>query len=143
MKGARRTNRFRCGNVLVCDYVRQEINNKYTIIGAMYGDILVPSFPTNVVISLYFEAFFPDAGKHTLEVSFHYNDLLAARFQIQADVSDLSLPAIIALPPAITSIAAEGDLEVSGKLDSGREQPIVKRRVKVGSVQLPATVPAE
>jgi hypothetical protein len=142
MTKARQTNRFRCGNVVVCEYVRTELNNKHTIIGAMSGDISVPSFPANIIISLYIEVFFPKSGRCTLEVSLHYNNLLVVQFKIQADVKDVSLPAIIALPSAVIQMAGEGDLEVRGMLDRGREQPILKRRVKIGAVQLSTTLPA-
>jgi hypothetical protein len=127
---------------VVCEYVRLELNNKHTIIGAMAGDISVPSFPANIIISLYIEVFFPKPGRRTLEVSLHYGGLLTVQFKIQAEVTDVSLPAIIALPTTLIQMAGEGDLDVRGILDLGREQPIVKRRVRVGAVQLPDTVPA-
>jgi hypothetical protein len=142
MTRATRINRFKCGNVLVCEYVRPETNNKHTIIGAMSGDILVQSFPANIAIAFYVEIFFPEVGVHKLVVSVYYNSFHAAQFQLQLDVKDIALPGIIVLPTFLLPMTVEGDLEVRGRLDSGREQPIAKRRVRFGAVQLPAALPA-
>src|ERR1044071_3093409 len=55
-------------NCVVCDEIRQEITNKFILIGVYVKDIVVPEFPTHTAISIWLQ-YRPDRiGDHDIFV---------------------------------------------------------------------------
>lgn len=128
------TSDFEIQNVVLCEYVRAEVNNKYTLIGVMAGDVLVTKFPSNIAIALYIAILFKTIGKKELTLGLRYSGKLVARITAEMNVIETTAPATIAFPTVPLTIEEQGYLELHTEPEIGKKRRIFKRDVKIGNV---------
>lgn len=126
---------LRVGNVVFCEDVRPEINNKYSIFGAIGGDLLVQSFPAVIKAAFYIELYGIESGNITFDIQIYLDKNLVAGAEGQMEVRSLRDPAIIAIPSFPIGVEKEGELRIVVK--SGRQ----RRRVLSKRVMLRAAGP--
>jgi hypothetical protein len=127
--------------LVLCEDVRVEINNKYTLVGVFAGDIIVPYFPApGVKLAVYAVVDFDTRGKRNME----FQILVAGTkiFSVQGEV-DIHEPGAVGLatPQFNTTYVGESDLEVRLIIDDGKMEAISTRRVRKGAVLSPLTPP--
>jgi len=134
MKGSR-PGRVRFGNAILCEYIRPEVNNKYSLLGVMAGDILVPEFPANIAIAFYIELIFSSLGKHAATLSIKYDNNTIGELHAEMEISGLSSPTPLALPFVVVPVGRPGQLKISVHIDGQDYPKIIERSVSAGSVQ--------
>src|SRR6478735_4996798 len=122
-------------NVIVCEDVRQELNNQNTLVGVFAGDILVKEFPAPMRIAVYAEYVIAKPAAH--DVGFRISYQGEGRHEImnmRVKVPDSARDGIaFAFPPTNLMITERGSLivEVNYDGDEGWIELIAKRLEKV------------
>jgi hypothetical protein len=137
----RSTRTFRVVNIMACEFVRTETNNKYTIIGAIpSGDMNVPAFPATLGIAFYIEALLSEMGHQTIKIAILYNKRRIGVLSVEMEVTNVKAPAIIAFPTVSVLASEPGSLELY--VENGHRYRIFKESIRLAD-QLPSTaVPA-
>lgn len=60
--------KFEIVKSLLCEDVREEINNKHTLIGVYIGDVLISRIPGNMSIALFVELDVKKEGKQSIQL---------------------------------------------------------------------------
>jgi len=121
-------------NCVICDEIRQEVTNKYMLIGVYVGDMVLPDFPSHAAISLWIQ-YRPDRlGER--EISFRFNGpsqeegKLApfASMKVLASIDRLS---DVAIPLQKMVFTADRPGEVSVEFSEDNENWTEVNRLKV------------
>ncbi len=132
--------KIRVRKIISCEYVRPEINNKHTIIGASpSGDIQVAEFPATFGIAFYIEALCNETGNQSIKISVLYNKQRLGILSVQMDVANINVPAIIAFPTIPVAARGPGVLELY--VENGRSYRIFKESVRLAEQPLSAATP--
>ena len=95
---------------IVCDDVRREDNGKELILGVYSGSILVPTFPSNLMLSFWAQYQASAAGHSVMDarvLSAQRTTLVQLKLNI--DVSDVGCGSIY-LPPLPIQVQSHGEL---------------------------------
>jgi len=121
---------IRIGNVLACEFVRTEAENKFSILGAFSGDVLVPELPARFLIAFYIEVFFTKLGQTTITIAASHGSKPYSRVKAELEVSDLAAPAILAFPTLSVLIETEGTIDLTLEIGE-KKHNILKKPVRV------------
>jgi hypothetical protein len=121
----------RVGNILACEFVRAEVDNKYSILGVFGGDILVQELPARFRMAFYIELFFTRIGPASIAVTASHAGKPFSRIEAEMEASDLTAPATIAFPTLSILIENEGPIELVLEI-GGKKHNILKKMVRIG-----------
>ena len=125
---------------LICDDIRQEITNKYILIGVYLGDMVLPEFPVHASISLWIQ-YRPDhVGEHEIALRFNGPSpeegklepfaTLKARASVDR-LDDVAIP----LHKMVFKADRPGEISVEFSEDEKNWLEICKLRLVKGEVQ--------
>jgi hypothetical protein len=121
------------GNVLLCEDVRVEINNKHTLVGVLSGDINFGEVPGSLQAAFYIE-YTPLRKGEVLNVRVLLDDGVIAAGVIDVPQLAPGSASIIVLPKGVIAISQDCDLKVQFNVDDGEWETILKRRLQKGMV---------
>lgn len=127
------------GTVIFCEDVRQEAGNKWSILGVLSADILVPSLPATVRLALYVEGEVANAydGPLNLRLRLEDQELLVAQGKLNAQKGIIVLP----VPQLIVSIPNAGMLRVDMGPGADQWSEVAAKQVREGTFKDGALVP--
>lgn len=115
-------------NFILCEMVRPDLGNKFSLLGVFGGDLFVPSFPVQIQFSAYFEVEKVAPGHRSLLVKVDAPGVdlkVEGGFDVSADPEVAALP----IPNLNLTIEKPGDIIVSISIDG---QEIASDRRVIG-----------
>ncbi|HEX4736761.1 MAG TPA: hypothetical protein VH331_04280 [Allosphingosinicella sp.] len=121
---------FVINNALLCEDVRQEMNNKFIIIGVFSGDIILPIVPARVAISAYLDGRVKVRGKNSLHIRYSGPDpakemVIEAAFEALHDSQQVTIP----LPRGDVLMDQEGEFCIDISDDGNEWVPLIRKRI--------------
>jgi hypothetical protein len=119
-------------NAIVCEDVRAELNNKWSILGAYSGDIAVPNVPAAIKIAFYMEG----------QLAKPYHGPLSARIRLDNDQVALvtgtmdakeSGPVSLPIPGPIVPFQNAGTIFMDLSFDSSTWVEVVSKKLIIRS----------
>jgi len=121
-------------SAILCESVRTEIGNKFSIIGVIVGDLNMAVMPAAISLTCFME-YLPDAsGRQTIFVRYVYNDKVAASIQAGLDIIVDNLPIAIPFPAVSLNIDAPGTLRFEASGDGEIWELLTKRQISLESI---------
>ncbi len=128
---SKRTFPFRIGNAILCDEVRPELHGKYTLLGVMAGDVLVPEFVNFLRVAIYIELFSKRLGHLEMEAVLSYAGQNLIKLNTNWEFKDLREPGIIASPAFPINLAiGPGKIKVDA-VSEGQKFSLLTREVRL------------
>lgn len=118
------------GNVLLCEDVRIEVNNKHTIVGTLSGDIMIAQVPSTMEIAAYIE-FYPEGTNVTLIFRLMFAGYKMADINVQPASAPPGTPVIAVIPRGQLGMNQEGELRIDAQISGGKWRTILKKQVTV------------
>lgn len=119
-------------NVVLCDDIRTERNNKLIMVGVYTADLLVPKFPANMRLALYFTVQGAPAGQHEFEVRIIATGSNSG-ISGTVDVANPQDPIIVVTPPVPVVFPKAGKLKVDFKIGDSGWLKVVTKEVSEGA----------
>jgi hypothetical protein len=121
--------KFKITSAIICEQCRQELSNKWSLLGVFSGDILIKEFPSTFPISafLMFDGLPLPTGNLTIRLSYP-----GGQVEFAGDYEGADAMGSIALPTGSLTVDEAGDLIVEAKLNDGPWMEATRRRVKIG-----------
>ena len=125
---------FEVVTALLCEQVRQEINNKFTIVGTFSGDVHVASFPAVFLASIYLQLYAKDAGQFSVELQItspgkdQPNQLMIA---LGAEITAPG-PTVVPMPQFPIQSEGPGEITIELRQNGGAWNKIIERRIDLG-----------
>ncbi len=113
------------GAVIICDDVRKENTNKDILIGVYSGDIILPSFPSELALAIWIELIPKQIGEHELEFRLSLAGQQLATFMLKATVPKLGSSST-AIPGFRLGVAGETELLL--EIREGHDWRVLKRK---------------
>jgi len=127
--------------VVICDDIRHELNNKVSLMGVFSADILVSDFPAKAINLAIYVQFQLSKGKHTFTVEITYSG--EKRFLIEGEIEAAEgSAAYFASPQLRLAASEEGDIEFKVSLDGAQSERTEKKHISKGDISLLGRVPA-
>jgi hypothetical protein len=116
-------------SVILCEDIRAEIGNKYSLMGVLGGDILVPSFPAIIKMAFFME-YLPDSDESATSIDFRLlqGDVEIAKGKFEATIPPLQ-SSIFVLPTALVSFEKNVILRFCVSISGEPEQEILSKKV--------------
>jgi hypothetical protein len=121
------------GAVLICDEVLQEANGKQIIIGVYGDEIIVPSIPYQIPISVWFEFIPKNTGKQSVFVKFTYDKKTIATIRLDVDVNKIG-SFNISTPPIPLFGMSEAEVIVEGSTNEKRWKVLKRKNIRKGTI---------
>lgn len=128
-------------NAFLCDDVRQEVNNKHTLVGVYSGNIVLPRVPADVLLGLFMEMETP-AGAHEIEIRISGPGKGSATLKANIQQAE-SGSASLANSRAQFHMEKEGVFRVDARTPGGRWANVIKKRVLVRAPATASEPPSE
>jgi hypothetical protein len=129
---------FKVTTVVACDDIRMEQNNKAILIGVYNGTMVVPGFPSDILLAWWIQIRAEELGKHELEVRVlkdGNSTLLRASIAIEINAPGWST---LPLPRAPIQLQGPGHLELEMRIkDGGKWDVISELDINEGPLGLP------
>jgi hypothetical protein len=129
-----KTFRQRFTNIILCDDVRAEINNKFMLIGVYTADILVAAFPQRLRFSMYFEYIPEESGEKEMFFKLAIGDEKPAQFQLKLSVSKPNINTPIIIPPVEMTINKESEFRVECSEDNKKWIRLITKHILIGDI---------
>jgi hypothetical protein len=126
-------------NAILCDFVRQEITNKYIIIGTYTDQIMVAEFPALPMFSLYLEMYIEKTGTHKIYFRIMIDKNISAKGLLELEQNREGF-AVLIIPPINIAVNSESVLRYQFSIDDITWSDILDREIVRGP--LPAGVVA-
>lgn len=102
--------------LVVCEDVRHELFNKFSLIGAFSGDIAVGAFPAQIRLAVYLETEAHVARKYKLEIRILFNKEPMMGLVVDATPTT-SGPSALGTPPVVLNFVSEGEIVFEAIVD--------------------------
>lgn len=111
---------------ILCDDIRRETNNKYSLMGVLQGDVLIASFPSQIGLAIFSEMEGP-AGRYQMELRLSGPGKQSA---ILDSLIDHQSDGLIALAtPRIDLLADKpGRFRVDVRIDGGKWVNLISKK---------------
>lgn len=127
---------IKIGNAVLCEYVAQGNRNKFMLVNAYSGDVLVSKFPANLMFGLYMEFFLPDPTeevKINCHVKLEKEEIFVADIALKS--SEPNKANLIILPQMRFEVDANTTLNIELKGDGFRKTKALSKKIFEGDVQ--------
>jgi hypothetical protein len=131
-----KTFRQRFTNIILCDDVRVEINNKLILIGIYTADILVTSFPQRLRFSMYFEYMPEELGEKEMFFKLAVRDEKPAKLQLKLSVTKPNINSPIILPPIEMTINKESEFIVECSEDNKKWIRLITKHILTSDIPM-------
>ena len=121
-------------NVILCEDIREEIGNKKSLMGVLGGDIVVPAFPANIQIAVYFE-YVPDldeVDRLIIEFKLWHDQVEIAQGVMEATIEPNKMVTLV-LPRGYTSFEKEMTFRMTAAVRGGSEFEILSKKIIKGA----------
>lgn len=119
-------------NAIICDEVRKEDNGKHILIGVYPADIRVPEFPTNLILSMWFQFYVERDG--TIEMEYRAvrkdGDLIFQGVGM-INIEDFTLPVTVVLNKLMVQMESEGNFIIQIREKAPRKKWQVVKTIPV------------
>ncbi len=119
--------------VIPCDDVREESNNKRSIMGVYSGDIVVPRFPAAFRITAYLEALVIKQVTRKLPIRVLLGEQKILEIEGQLDASQQGVMAM-GLPHFLVSATEPSTLKIEVSADEGAWIELLSKKIIQGVV---------
>jgi hypothetical protein len=118
-------------NVIVCDDVREEKGNKKSLMGVFGGDVLVPEFPAQIQLAIFFQYLRAsnESGPTLIEFRLLQDEDEIAHGRIEANVHDTQ-PATVVLPKAMIGFEKQTAFRMLASVSGGPEEEILNKKIR-------------
>ena len=116
--------------MIVCEDIRDEINNKKSLMGVLAGDILAPGFPAQLQIAIFFEYVPGSEDGDTVKIEFRLlqDDTEIAKGSIESPVLPAQTISAV-LPRAIVVFPDKMTFRMLVTVNGRPEQEIMRKKV--------------
>jgi uncharacterized protein DUF6941 len=125
---------FKVHASVVCDDIRQEINNKFMLIGVYNGTVVTPGFPLDMLMTWWIQVFPEKLGSFELDIQLIKSDnsiLRAGKFEVELKELEWSS---FSLPRLPVQFQSPGRYKLQIKMpDEGQWQTVNEFDVKHGT----------
>ncbi len=118
---------FEVETALFCESIRQEGSGKASILGAMSGDMLLPTTPVGVPLGIFVVLYAKNVGKTPIVLEFRVNNQVLLQVNADVDIRDTKDPAILAVTPPFP-ILVQGPGTITAELVVNGERRVIKQR---------------
>jgi hypothetical protein len=120
--------------ILLCDDIRTETGNKFSLMGLLTGDLLVSEFPASINMAFFmqYHASAEEEGTLHLDLRFLKDDLEIAKARLQSEISKWAVANFI-VSRAFVTFEKECVFRVMMGIDGGEEREVFSRRILKGS----------
>lgn len=126
---------FRITSAIICDEVRFEVTNKLILLGVYTGDIIVPSFPAALSLSIYVVIEDLALGEHQFELRLTGSDM---RAEVEGQVHvEAAGPVGLPTPQVSMQFRNAGTMTLDIKVNDGEWMKVLEKKVAQGTVQGP------
>jgi hypothetical protein len=126
---------------LLCESIRQEFGAKYSILGALIGEVKIGTFPGMVQLACFMEYVPASTGRKTLHFRFVYGGVVAANIQGDLDILVANAPTAITIPTLPITMMAPGTLSLDVSLDQIKWRNVLRRDVVLGAPPIFSNAP--
>jgi hypothetical protein len=109
---------------ILAEDVRTEIGNKHTIIGALAGELMIPSVPANLKLSAYIVINFKYDGNRKIALGLNIGDTLVATSHSQVTTVN-KLPVVLVIPAGIITISEPSIFTIDISVNGGEKRPLI------------------
>ncbi len=106
------------GHAIFCDDLRLEVTGKQIFVGVYTGDMMVPSFPIDVVISVWARIYGLNEGEHTFVARIYHDDEEKV-IEGGGRIDDENRPLVMAFPGSILHVRSAGKIKFDISFDGG------------------------
>lgn len=121
---------FNVRSALLCEGIRVELGNKVLVYGIYSGDILLPSFPQQIPLTVYLELRDAKPGTHPVGMRIRLNDTLIAEAHGEVTVAGRG-PTAVPLPILPVALMEPGALHLDIDVDGEGWEPLIDRGVSL------------
>ncbi|MGU3668201.1 hypothetical protein ACLBX9_28785 [Methylobacterium sp. A49B] len=122
----------RLGNVLLCDYVARGENNKFVLVNAYSGDIVVQQFPASLPFGLYCEHLPDNVGHFELTLDIKISGQLLFSANVALRIFELA-PQVIAIPNFLANIDSPSTIEVVITAEGYKDTVALLKSIRIGN----------
>lgn len=123
---------FEIKNVILCEDVRQERSNKFTLIGVFSGDVQVESLPANVSIAVFMEGNVRRDGRIEINLRFSGPGDVEAILKTTVVPTRAGEPFTIAVPRLTILMESEGEFHIDVAEGDGDWVPALTKNILIG-----------
>ena len=117
-------------SVILCDDVRAEVGNKWSVMGVIGGDVLVPDFPAMINIA-FFMQYYPspdEEGAIRLHVRLLQDDEEIVKGRLDGVIPKTGTMQFV-LQRALVRFDKESSFRMMMSLEGGEEREVLSRRI--------------
>jgi hypothetical protein len=116
-----------------CEEIREELGNKFVLLGVVTGDLLVAEFPANVRVSFLLGIRSKEIGERVVKVRLMVDELQAFEGESKAIFGDPWLFANTVIPSGIVVLGGPCQLSLLVSTEEGRWIEALSKRVMHGA----------
>ncbi|WP_414826693.1 DUF6941 family protein [Altererythrobacter sp. Root672] len=132
--------RPKVSNVILCDDIRTENNNKLILIGVYTADVLTQNFPVNMKLATYFTVEGAPIGQHEFEVRLISTGSTSG-ISGTVEVGNPNDPIIVITPPVPVVFQKAGKLKVDFRIAESGWLKVMTKEVRAGVLPRPEALP--
>lgn len=122
---------------ILCEDIRQEVNNKLILIGVFTGDIVLSEFPGAIALRIYIEYISDKVGEFDFQVIYTLNEDEKAKVSGKITVHTPEGSIGMTVPPVLIEADEPGDLSVLFLIEGQEPEIILKKALTLGEVVSP------
>ncbi len=129
------------GNVVICEDVRVEANNKHTLVGVLSGDLYLTIVPGDIDFAAYME-YFPGTAHTSLQLRMILDGVTIASTTAPMPRAPSGGPNVIIIPRGRIHVARDCEFKIEVATETEKWKVIVKKKLQKGTaVPLNVTIP--
>lgn len=115
--------------VVSCEDVREEIGNKFSLVGVINGDILTPVFPSVVKIAFFGSIVSKTGNPVELEMRILVNGKMVGSAQTKFAFNEGGKTANLVLPQGLLNLPEPSDINLDLKIPNGDWMTLVAKKI--------------
>lgn len=124
----------RVRNAILCNDIRQEINQKYILIGVFTNAIIVSSLPIDLDLALYLEIEPLTVGEANILINLEIDGEPAFDFHLKGNAKELSGTTVPKIPRFVVGLEKECEIAFKIQFGDGVKSEIIRKKVIQGTV---------
>ena len=120
--------RIKIGNVIMCEFIAEGVNNKHTLVNTISGDLLISEFPVQISTAFYLEIIPSETADIPIDLSIFLGRRRIAGAQAVMPF-EKGKTGIIALPNALIKVDAPSEVKVTISAEGSPSKTIFRKRI--------------
>ena len=121
-------------NVVLCEDIRQEKNNKHILIGVYSGDLIFTSFPAEVRLTFYIEYLPAATGHYDINFRLRVGKKKILSFIVKAEVDDPLSIGVLPIPIMMYNFKEETILLLEVSVNESNWKQLITKKITQGKV---------